>query len=261
MILVFSGTGNSLYVAGLLASADCLDDRVVRFPESVEIKPGERVVWCFPVYSWGVPPVVIKWMRAVAPALKGSGRHYAVMTCGDDTGDTPGQWRRLIKKLGFEPSTAYSVQMPNTYVLMKGFDTDPAELASEKLAAAPARVKHIAGCISGDVPGDQCVRGSWAWFKSAVIYPWFVRYAMSPRPFHPTPQCVGCGLCARTCPLNNITMQKQRPVWGENCALCLRCYHICPHHAVAYGKATTNKSQYNDLLRTMFKDNSQVDKI
>ncbi|MDE6288200.1 MAG: hypothetical protein K2M00_05400 [Muribaculaceae bacterium] len=58
MILVFSGTGNSLYVAELLASPSCLDDRVVRFPESVQAKPGERVVWWLPVYSWGFPPVV-----------------------------------------------------------------------------------------------------------------------------------------------------------------------------------------------------------
>ena len=256
MILVFSGTGNSLYVAELLASPSCLDDRVVRFPESVQAKPGERVVWCFPVYSWGVPPVVIKWMQTVAPGLKGSGRHYAVMTCGDDTGNTPGQWRRLVRKLGFEPATAFSVQMPNTYVLMKGFDTDPAEVAKEKIAAAPARVRLIADHIKNDTPGDMCVRGSWPRVKSGIIYPWFVRYAMSPRPFHPTEQCVGCGLCARTCPLKNITMIDNRPAWGDNCALCLRCYHICPHHAVAYGKATKDKSQYNDLLKTIFKDNS-----
>lgn len=261
MILVFSGTGNSLYVARLLASPDGLNDRLVRFPESVEAEPGERVVWCFPVYSWGIPPVVIKWMRDIAPTLKGSGRHYAVMTCGDDTGNTPGQWRRLIEKLGFEAATAYSVQMPNTYVLMKGFDTDPANVEDEKLEAAPARVKLIVGNIRDNVPGDLCVRGSWPRIKSAVIYPWFVRHAMSPRPFHPTPQCVGCGLCARTCPLHNITMKEKLPVWGDNCAMCLRCYHICPHHAVAYGKATKNKSQYNTLLKTIFKDNPQVDKI
>ncbi len=254
MIPVFSGTGNSLYVARLLAAADCLDDRVVRFPDCEEAAPGERVVWCFPVYSWGVPPVVIKWIQSVAPSLKKSGHHYAVMTCGDDTGNAPSQWRRLMKKLGFEAAMAYSVQMPNTYVLMKGFDTDPVALEKEKLEAAPARVKLIAGNIRDNIPGDLCVRGSWPWVKSAVIYPWFVRNAMSPRPFHPTPQCVGCGLCARTCPLGNITMKDKRPSWGDNCVLCLRCYHICPHHAVAYGKATKDKSQYNTMLKTMFKE-------
>ena len=26
--------------------------------------------------------------------------------------------------------------------------------------------------------------------------------------------------------------------------MCLRCYHICPRRAVAYGKSTATKGQY-----------------
>lgn len=247
MILVFSGTGNSMSVARQLA--DRLGDRVSVYPDVAEAAGGERVVWVFPVYSWGVPPVVKKWMDAAAPKLGASGRHYAVMTCGDDAGLAGRMWRRLAAGHGWTPAGEFTVIMPNTYVLMKGFDTDPVEIAEAKLAAAPAAVAKIAEAIGrGTDAGDNTVKGRFAWLKTAVIYPWFVRHAMSPRPFHPDGGCVGCGLCARSCPLGNIRMENRRPCWGDNCALCLRCYHVCPHRAVAYGKATRGKSRHTAML-------------
>lgn len=67
---------------------------------------------------------------------------------------------------------------------------------------------------------------------------------MSPKPFRHTEKCTSCGLCSRSCPMENIAMKPGGPEWGKHCALCLRCYHICPTHAVAYGKATDGKGQY-----------------
>lgn len=242
MIAVFSGTGNSLYAATLLSSR--LGDKVVNYsPEEALPHPSDgRIVWVFPVYSWGVPPVVEKWIeRTMCTHLD----HYCVMTCGDDAGLTARQWRRLIERRGGRACSAFSVIMPNVYVLMKGFDVDSEEVARLKLSRVPARIEDIAEHISAGEEGiEDVVRGSFAWIKSKVIYPWFKRYAMSPKPFHPTEACTGCGSCARHCPLHNIRMVDKRPQWGERCAMCLRCYHQCGSHAVAYGKVTAKKGRY-----------------
>ena len=133
--------------------------------------------------------------------------------------------------------------MPNTYTLMKGFDVDTPDLAARKLSEAVGRVRDIAAAIKNDGP-SELVRGSFPWVKSAVIYPWFVRFAMSPKPFHAKGGCISCGLCARGCPMRNIRMVGETPVWGNNCALCLRCYHYCPRNAVAYGDKTVGKGQW-----------------
>lgn len=245
MIICFTGTGNSLQVARMLA--DALGDAIEMIPSAPGLTPpaGERLIWVFPVYSWGVPPVVLRQMKAMADAAFAGREHYCVMTCGDDAGLTDSMWRRAIQRRGGADMGIWSVQMPNTYVLMKGFDTDPDDVARRKLEHAPGRVAEIAKRIAARGRETDVVAGGWAWVKTRIIYPWFVRFAMSPRPFHPNEGCVGCRKCAESCPLGNITMTAAgTPAWGRDCALCLRCYHVCPRHAVVYGKATSGKGQY-----------------
>lgn len=251
MVICFSGEGNSRYVARQIAAATgddtvMLEGAPIVSPESFEdsVAAGEPVVWVMPVYSWGVPPVVVRFIRRCRLSCDGSTVHHLVLTCGDDTGLAHRQWRRLMAMRGWRAVSASSVQMPNTYTLMKGFDVDTAEVERAKLAAAPARIAAIVETIKSGVVTDDVVRGSWAWIKSRVIYPYFVRRCMSPKPFHATDDCIACGKCAAQCPMDNIVMEDSRPAWGDRCALCLRCYHVCPRHAVAYGKATRGKGQY-----------------
>jgi Fe-S-cluster-containing hydrogenase component 2 len=44
-----------------------------------------------------------------------------------------------------------------------------------------------------------------------------------------------------------------RPFWRDNCMLCSRCYHICPRHAVQYGKTTVGKGQCRMFVSGMLK--------
>lgn len=38
--------------------------------------------------------------------------------------------------------------------------------------------------------------------------------------------CIGCGLCAKKCPVQALEMQDRRPVWRkERCVMCLGCLH------------------------------------
>lgn len=56
---------------------------------------------------------------------------------------------------------------------------------------------------------------------------------------HVEESCIGCGLCARNCPVQAIAMQEKRPVWvREKCVMCLGCLHRCPKFAIQYGSRT-----------------------
>lgn len=250
MIVFFSGTGNTRRCALLLA--ELLGDSVhelspdeLRCPQDTLFDtPEERVIWAFPTYSWGMPPVVENYLKRVrfgAGVL--AARHYMLTTCGDDMGHTDRQWRGVMKHRNLNAAGAYAVIMPNTYVLMKGFNVDSAEVMRDKLARSLSRIEDVARAITSD-GGDMLLPGSWPAVKSKIIYRWFRRFAMSPKPFHANAGCTGCGLCAMQCPMANIEMTDGKPQWGDSCAMCLRCYHACPRRAVAYGKQTDGKGQY-----------------
>lgn len=266
MILYFSGTGNSRYVAEQLGEQLGESLRpltpAMRGATIVFDGPDENIIWVFPVYSWGVPPYVLSLIAAIDLVALTSPVHHAVMTCGDDCGLADRMWRKAIARRGWATGGGFSVQMPNNYVAMKGFDVDPKDVEAAKLAAAPARIKEVSIMLqAAEATGQQVtdiVKGSFAWIKTRIIYPWFVRHAMSPARFGVTDACIGCGKCATTCPLGNIdmirisrdhsslqtSMPHDTPSWGNDCAGCLACYHVCPTHAVTYGSATRGKGQY-----------------
>lgn len=268
MIIYFSGTGNSRLVAhelqrqrpALGAPFELSASRLLKPQDMLlEAAEDEDVVWVFPIYSWGVPPVVLGVIDKVRFRGAESARHYMVCTCGDDIGRADDMWRKHIGRRGWSPRGVFSVQMPNTYVCMKGFDVDPKDVEAGKLTAMPLRVSEIVGKINRRFAGDDVVRGSWGWWKTNLIYPFFVS-GMTPAKFRSDPDtCTSCGLCARSCPMLNITMTetkvkgdgsgkdaitKRMPKWSYRCADCLRCYHVCPTHSVAYGRATLDKGQY-----------------
>ena len=95
MIYYFSGTGNSKWVAGRLASI--LGEHLVEIGEAIrlekfryELATEESIGWVFPVYSWGPPPVVLDFISKwhVDGYVKGKTYCYMVAVCGDE--DEPG---------------------------------------------------------------------------------------------------------------------------------------------------------------------------
>lgn len=243
MIILFSGTGNTAYVAQMLSER--LGEEIAIVPATGIVVPPEakRVIWCFPIYSWGMPSPI---RQAIASTVCGIDIvHYMVCTCGDDIGNADKQWRKAITRRGLKAAGAYAVTMPNTYVSLPGFDVDAPATVKRKLADAPVRVDEIAGSISrGDIATDV-VRGRMPWVKTAVLYPLFMRYLCSAGAFHVDEhRCISCGKCSRDCPVGKISMEDDTPLWAKGaCAMCLRCYHCCPARAISYGRFTRGKGQ------------------
>lgn len=248
MIFCFSGNGNSRLVARGLAHK--LGDEIVDITSGSEwiypLGPHHRhIIWVFPVHSWGLPKFLKQFIAEVRMPNAQRLPHHMVATCGDDAGLTHRMWQKAIRKRDWSPSCTFTVQMPNTYVLLPGFDVDQPATVQTKLKAMPSRIDEIAQAIASGKHVNDVVTGSMAWLKTRIIYPVFMRFLTSPKPFHHTDRCIHCGKCSQACPMGNITMlQGYQPHWGSRCTLCLGCYNICPRHAVAYGRATASKGQY-----------------
>lgn len=240
MILYFTGTGNSRWVAQQLAEAtndavlsiaDCLKRKTV--PE--ELTNAERVGIVFPVHSWHAPRIVLTFLLHLY--LPHCRYRYAVCTCGDDAGKG---MSRLAKH--FPLDAAWSVAMPNTYIPM--FNLDDEELSHKKIGYARQSILSIAADVLEQRKVWKVHEGSAAWLKTYIINPLFVRFTISSKGFHVDEGCISCGICSKACPVENIRMADGHPVWGKQCIHCMACVHACSQKVIQYKKTTQKKGRY-----------------
>ena len=45
-------------------------------------------------------------------------------------------------------------------------------------------------------------------------------------------KCIGCGICAKLCPMNNIEIIENKAVASNMCTKCYRCINKCPKQAI-----------------------------
>lgn len=45
-------------------------------------------------------------------------------------------------------------------------------------------------------------------------------------------ECIRCGICAKVCPANNITVTEDGVLFSDHCEVCYACLHNCPQHAI-----------------------------
>lgn len=240
MIYYFSGTGNSQYVAEQIAELMGEDIRPLTCCDPID---SDSIGIIFPVYAWGLPSVVSDFI----PKLKGIKSNYiwTVMTCGDDMGYADRVLNKELQKVGFTLHAAFSVQMPNTYVCLPGFDIDSDEKAENKVRQTNKRIPLIVEKLKNKERVIDVVRGPIPFTYTYILRPLFNKTLVTDRYFKVSDACVKCGKCTKECPLSNITQttKDSLPQWSGNCTGCLRCYHLCPQHAIHFGSMTKNKGQ------------------
>jgi NAD-dependent dihydropyrimidine dehydrogenase PreA subunit/flavodoxin len=252
MICYFTGTGNSLWAAKqlnqafggkMLSIADELNLPDNRF--DYFLADDEPLFFVFPVHSWGPPALLAPFIEKIQLKNHTNQPIYLVCTCGDNCGDTDKILAGLLAKKSLKPTKSYSIQMPNTYILMKGFGIDSKELEKEKLEKSPGLINGIIENIKTQHPAQIYERGKRTFLKSRLVYPLFIKYAIGKSKFYADAKCTACRLCEKICPTKNISIKAGKPVWKDACIQCAACIHRCPTQAIEYGRITQTQGRYH----------------
>lgn len=244
MIFYFSGTGNSRFAAqeiGEITGEEAVSINEMLKSETDGVFDSEKpLVFVCPTYAWRIPRVVEEHLRKCT--FSGSKKAYFVLTCGDDTGDAAYYAEKLCKEKGLEYMGLKTVVMPENYIAMfKAPDKAQAEKIIEK--ALPGIVE-AAELIKEQRPLTRETIGVLDKLKSRVVNPLFY-LGVSAKGFYSTDACTGCGSCAELCPLNNIKLDRGRPVWGEHCTHCMACICRCPAEAIEYKNKSKGQPRYH----------------
>lgn len=245
MILFFTGTGNSRYIARKIA--DSLGDGLLNMNERIkawdisEISADCRLVFVVPTYGWRIPRIVEKWIDETR--FSGAFKVWFVMDCGGEIGDADKYIRRLCSRKSFDYMGVKQIVMPENYVAM--FGVPNAEQAARIIEKAQPDITDASETIKAEKKFAQPRRNAYDKLMSDIVNPVFYKFFVKADAFTANDKCIGCGKCAKMCPLNNIELKNSKPVWDKNCTHCMACICLCPTEAIEYGKKSVGKPRYH----------------
>ena len=247
MVLYFSATGNTEYAARELARL--LDDECVNLLPRV--KSGDHAplhsekpfVLCAPVYVCEMPRFLAKYLQE--QTFTGSREVYCVFTSGGYCGISGPLAKKLFCKKGMTYRGHAEIKMPRNYVANDAYPM----LEKDEIERRILNARDQLVAVAEDIRSGRNLSARHVFlFETLVTVPFnpvWCKYKLTATDFYTTDKCIGCGKCAKLCPLNNISLKDGKPIWSNSCTHCMACIGNCPTEAIEYGSITQEKEPYN----------------
>lgn len=231
IIYYFSGTGNSLYTARIIAEK-LGGARLVSMrndPRAFSAAEADIIGFVCPVYEWDVPKTVKNFVKGLdinpqayvfmaATYIAVHGRCFETVDgILREKGSRLSYGRALrcvaSQCIAYEPFPPAKLIMPFSERGAEKIGRD----AAEKLQRQYPHMSSVTRRLYGK-----------------MMTPFMNVQHEYDKGFYTSDECVGCEICRKVCPCGNITFSEGRPVWNHKCEGCNACVVYCPKKAVQF---------------------------
>lgn len=244
MIIYFSGTGNSKYVAEKIAYH--IGDEILSVSDRLKTRTYEKIysdkpiVIVAPIYAWRIPKVMEDYIKTCG-LYENKNVHFIVTTCGT-SGNASKYARIFCEQLNCTFMGLTTIHMAGSYIAFMESPTKADSIL--RIQRAQPIISDCARYIKENQKFPQEHITSFGRFMSYFANPFFYRHSIGKRGFYTTDACIGCKKCEKVCMLNNVKVEKGKPVWGDECTHCMACICRCPKEAIEYRKRSQGRMRY-----------------
>ncbi len=248
-IYYFTATGNSLSIAKKLQAelGNAELKSIKNLKDSGHVIDSETVGFVFPIYAWGMPSIVKEFIQSAE--FKGVKYVFGIAGCAGIAGNTLVSLKKLLKKNGKTLNSGFILKEPGNGVNLDE-DNDFRNLVQKHKGtrshrSIDERINELSNIIKTrtDAPLEKDsikINGITNLINKAAVS----SFKKSDKAYWTTDDCTGCGICAKVCPRDNITIEVKRPKWHNNCEACAGCINWCPNHSLQSGDTSEGRPRY-----------------
>ncbi len=233
--IYFSGTGNTrfcteyfLHTVNASAEAYSIENENALSA----IADNDEIIFGYPVYYSNIPKIVNDFIVDNSELWNGK-RIFVISTMALFSGDGSGVGARLLEKYGAEVIGGLHIEMPDCIgdvrVLKRNAVKNGRLIEKARLKISKSAENYKSGKYTRNglgllsrVSGFLIQR---FWFMNKTKH-------YSNKLKINSADCIGCGKCARLCPMENIELADGKVLAGNKCTMCYRCVSRCPEKAI-----------------------------
>lgn len=231
--IYFSGTGNTKYCLSVFLDKPCGKMFSIEDKNAVPaLKSDNDIVFAYPIYYSSLPKIVHDFIVRNKD-LWAEKNIYIIVTMGLFSGDGTGVSARLFRKYGANVTGGLHLRMPDCIGDVSALKKSEEE-NKKLIEAARFKAENAAKLFTEGKP----VREGMNFFsRLAGLFGQRLWFGFKTRNYSESPsfdsgKCVGCGICAESCPMKNIRVENGKAAGGNRCTMCYRCFSKCPKQAI-----------------------------
>ena len=240
-VYYFTSTGNSLYVAKRIKEGlgDCELISIPKALKNQDFNIEDNVIgFVYPIHCGSLPIVVETFISKLN--IKDKTYIFAIGVTGG--GKAKKSFSHINELLGekCKISNYLCVKYISNYTRA---GRNPSK--ERAIKAIKLNEENIDGFIKS-IKNQEVKLVDYRNSKRIIYTGWKNLYRNKDKGFNVNDKCIGCEMCKVICPVDNVNMINNKPIWLGNCTDCMACINICPKEAINIGNTTLKKNRYRN---------------